>query len=96
MTADELAQIVNGFGPVVKKYVAQQIADATTPLVERIKALEAQPLPKYCGVYQAGSDYVAGSLVTRSGGLWLALEDTNTTPGAGASWRLIVKEGAAR
>jgi hypothetical protein len=96
MTADELAQIAHGFAPVVKKYVAEQIAAATGPLVERIKSLESQPLPKYCGVYQAGLDYIAGSLVTRSGGLWLATIDTKDTPGTGSSWRLIVKEGAAR
>jgi hypothetical protein len=100
MTADELADIVKGMAPVLKTYVAQQIAAsvtaATTPLEARIKSLEAQPLPKYCGVYQAGADYLAGSLVTRSGGLWLATIDTHDTPGAGSAWRLIVKEGAAR
>ena len=96
MTADELAQIANGFAPVMKKFVAQQIAEATGPLVARIAALETQLAVKYCGTYRDGTDYVAGSLVTRSGALWLATADTHETPGTGsASWKLVVKSGHA-
>ena len=59
----------------------------------RLCALESQPLPKYCGVYERGKTYAANSLVTRQGGLWFAAEATMLTPGSGGPWRLIVKSG---
>jgi hypothetical protein len=84
--------------------VEQAIRQALDPVAARVKtltadvaALKSQPLPKYAGVYVSGESYVAGSLVTRGGGLWLALSDTGETPGAGSTaWRLVVKEGRAR
>ncbi|MDQ3349843.1 MAG: hypothetical protein M3545_18000 [Acidobacteriota bacterium] len=75
----------------------EQLEQRVGELEARLRELAAQPLPKYCGVFQDGASYVAGSLITRKGGLWLALEPTTETPGAGSTqWRLIVKEGAAR
>lgn len=59
-------------------------------LEERIKALEARALPKWCGVWVA-KGYQEGSLVTRDGSLWLATTDTSDRPGDGGAWRLIVK-----
>ena len=48
----------------------------------------------YAGVHEVGKQYLSGSLVTRSGGLWLALRETTQTPGTDPlSWRLVVKEG---
>ena len=65
-------------------------------LEEKVRALEAASLPTYAGVYEAGKSYRQGSMVSRSGGLWLAVEPTDRTPGAGLSgWKLIVKSGAA-
>jgi hypothetical protein len=44
----------------------------------------------------SGKAYAPGSLVTRSGGLWLALKATTATPGTDAlSWKLIVRSGGA-
>ena len=65
-------------------------------LEEKVRALDAASLPRYEGVYEYGKRYPPGSLTTKSGGLWLAVEPTDTTPGQGASgWKLIVKAGAA-
>lgn len=68
-------------------------------LEQRCKVLEAKPSVEYCGVFQSAVRYSPGSIVTRSGGLWLCLADTvNHAPGApdtAAYWRLICKEGRA-
>lgn len=69
---------------------------AITELKQKVAQLEAAPLPKYCGIHRDGETYVAGSLVTRKGGLWLSTDTTMLAPGTGSTWRLIVKEGRAQ
>jgi len=51
------------------------------------------PFPLYKGVWQAG-EYKHGDCVTRSGGLWVALRDTDGMPNtADSGWQLCVKAG---
>ncbi|MEO5896959.1 MAG: hypothetical protein ABIS06_14785 [Vicinamibacterales bacterium] len=50
---------------------------------------------KYLGTHKDGAHYQAHSMTTRSGSLWLATEDTGSTPGTGGARRLIVKRGQA-
>ena len=66
-------------------------------LEKRLAALESRgPSVEYKGVFTLGMTYPRGSLTTRDGGLWLALEDTTLQPGKGTStWRLVVKSGHA-
>jgi hypothetical protein len=72
--------------------VRERLLDAE----RRLAALEAQSLPRYEGVFESGKTYPVGSLTTKGGGLWLAVEPTARTPGSGLSgWRLIVKSGGA-
>ena len=60
-------------------------------------AIEQQPPgPHYQGVFQEGKTYSRGSMVTKAGGLWLALEDTMEIPGRSERWRLVVKSGEAQ
>ena len=74
--------------------VADAIAEVTTPLAARIKALEVQPQLKWCGPYRKDEKYPAGSLVKHANGLWFAVEATTDTPGNGATyWRLLFKRG---
>jgi hypothetical protein len=84
--------------------VAAEIADAIRPLQQRIAALEGQVQTleqmkqlKYCGVFESGVWYRAGSAVTKSGGVWIALRDTNASPGdegiQSRAWQLAVKAG---
>jgi hypothetical protein len=61
----------------------------------RLAALEARPVPKYCGTFVQGKTYAACSLVTRQGGLWICSEATTMPPGSGGPWQLIVKSGGA-
>ena len=61
----------------------------------RIDQLEREQL-KFCGVYQSGRTYKANSLVIRQGGLWCALTNTPSPPGASADWQLAVKSGEVR
>ena len=76
--------------------VIDVIGKAVAPLAARIASLESRPMVKYCGVHTEGTFYPAGSLATRSGGLWHATTDTQDTPGAdGSAWVLIVKRGQA-
>jgi hypothetical protein len=66
-------------------------------LEKRLEELEQRPpTPEYCGTHQPGQKYHRGSLVTKGGGLWLAVDDTLLEPGRHpSSWRLIVKSGGA-
>ncbi len=64
-------------------------------LEARVAELEQRPTPIYRGTHQQGKSYLANSLTTRAGSLWIALATTTTTPGTDASWRLIVKQGKA-
>ena len=86
-----LAELVGGS---IGRHLVPQIKRLDA-LEQRLAALEAQPLPKYCGVFEQGKSYAACSLVTRQGGLWLATEATTLVPGQGGPWRLIVKSGGA-
>jgi hypothetical protein len=66
----------------------------TTQSAARLKSLEARPELKYAGVFREGQRYSAGSLITRSGSLWLCEQDTDLEPGTALSgWKLIVKRG---
>jgi len=72
-------------------------AERIDALEKQIKTLEERPQLEYRGVFSDSTLYQMGSLVTRSGGLWLALRETAATPGtASECWRLIVKEGHAK
>ena len=64
-------------------------------LQARIEQLEQQPpSPHYAGTFEWGKSYTRGSLTTRSGGLWLALENTTQVPGRSDHWRLVVESGS--
>src|SRR6476659_3984383 len=62
----------------------------TTQSATRLKSLEARPELRYCGIFREGQRYSTGALITRSGPLWFAEEDTDCAPGETASgWRLV-------
>ena len=64
-------------------------------LQRRVEELEQRPQVRWMGVYQDGQQYAVGTLVTRSGSLWLATERTGGVPGKeGSGWKLVVKAGA--
>lgn len=90
--------------------MAALIADIKVRLAERdarlhgievrLRTLEEQP-PKsvgieWHGVYEDGRQYETGTLVTRSGSLWLATRRTSGVPGTEAAWKLCVKNGGYR
>jgi hypothetical protein len=51
---------------------------------------------KYCGVFEYGTLYHEGSMVTRGGSIWYATKETREAPGEGqTSWTLAVKKGGA-
>lgn len=97
MTTNDLEAMMRGIAPVIQEYTAKAIQAATSPLLARVAALEARPGVEYAGVYDAAKTYAEGQLVTRSGGLWLALRtSTNLLPGSDpAFWKLVVKSGEA-
>ena len=90
-----IAAVATGSTSVLKRVIEQRDAQIAS-LTQRVTALEAQKLPTYAGAHKEGTAYASGSLVTRSGSLWLATAQTDETPGQGAtSWRLVVKRGDA-
>ena len=73
--------------------VAEFVLEKVVPLEKRLDALEKRPELKHCGVWREKT-YKAGSLVTHSGGLWIANKGTKQRPGQ-SGWTLIVKSGNA-
>lgn len=71
---------------LVKEHVASEIA----ALEERLAERETKTLAdSFKGPWMPGH-YERGALVQRDG-LWIALESTDTKPGEGQGWRLLVK-----
>ena len=69
---------------------------AIAGLEARVAQLELQPpSPHYEGICEQGKMYARGSLTTKAGGLWLALQTTTQVPGGSDQWKLIVKSGEA-
>jgi hypothetical protein len=72
---------------------------SNTELLDRIEALEARPMMKYCGVYEAGRTYHEGEVITDHGCAWICVTKDTTIRPAFASdassrcWRLMVKAG---
>jgi len=65
-------------------------------LERRVAELEGKAMTfadAYRGVWRGDVAYKRGEIVTSGGSLWLATCDTNTKPGAGRDFRLIVKKG---
>ena len=96
----------NGTRPVSHNFLHKTMDQLTDQLIEvlktvigplkaRIAELEARPVgPEYAGVYTDGKSYARGSLVSKRGGLWLALTETARAPGSDPThWRLVVKSG---
>jgi len=86
--------VIAGVAPVIKEYTAREIEAATSPLVARVAELEAQPAFKYCGTWNANTQYVRGCFVTDHGGLWHCNEMTMERPGTSKHWTLACKRGS--
>lgn len=74
--------------------IGQAINDATRPLHERIKALEAQKAMSYCGDWQEALSYQPGAVVRHAGALHILNRETQPgqAPRAGSAWTRILKE----
>jgi hypothetical protein len=90
-----MTAVVQASLPYLKRWLG--VRDARLDALEaQVKELQQRPALRYMGTYAENLRYTAGTLVTRSGSLWLAETDTDATPGSGASgWKLIVKRGQA-
>lgn len=66
-------------------------------LLGRVAALEAQPVLRDAGVWEAGKTYGAGAIVSWDGSGWIAQRSTQARPGGvspdSRAWRLLVKHG---
>ena len=82
---------IDAIATAIVFFVREQLA----PILKRLDDIEQQPpSPHYVGTFEQGKAYARGSLTTRSGGLWLALENTTQVPGRSDQWRLVVKSGS--
>jgi hypothetical protein len=84
--------------PPLLDIIARVTAKIRKELGGRLDALEARPRMLYQGVWDAGTSYVPGDSVTRSGSLWMALAasvgaDPKDSPGF---WQLCCKAGRDR
>ena len=61
-------------------------------LLARLQTLESRPSMIYAGVWRQ-REYARGEVVTQSGSLWCAKEQTNSRPGVDSTWQLCVKKG---
>ena len=82
---DALAAIV--FGDLA---FAKARADALERRLASIKSFA----DSYAGTWRVGH-FARDAIVTHGGGLWAALEDTDSRPGESSAWKLIVKGGRA-
>lgn len=74
--------------------IGQAINDATRPLHERIKALEAQKAMSFCGDWQEALSYQPGAVVRHAGALHILNRETQPghAPRGGSAWTRILKE----
>lgn len=101
LTVGALGEILIHIARDTKGFVRGMLAphtDRFDAIEARVRALETRgPGVKWAGTHEPGVRYAEGALATRQGGLWIALHDTEATPGASEGhWRLIVKAGAYR
>ena len=64
-----------------------RVSKRSLTIEARLAALDAMALPHYEGIFESGKMCGQGSLVTRSGGLWLATANTDDTPGGATTAR---------
>lgn len=74
--------------------VGQAINEATRPLHERIKQLEAQKALHFAGDWQESLSYTPGAVVRHAGALHILNRETQPghAPRAGSAWTRILKE----
>ena len=84
----------------IKLFVDKEVAAASGALQSKIDALETKigdlqkrKVPEYKGVWVDDTHYLAASMVTSAGSLWIAKRDTVDAPGSSVDWQLCVKRG---
>jgi hypothetical protein len=83
----------------IAEVIAVAVRDATTPLAQRITALETELKQvkskglTYRGVWQRASDYERGAIVTHGGTAWAATKAVTEgeEPGKGGTWQMMLK-----
>jgi hypothetical protein len=76
--------------------VAKAVGERVSPEVKKevAETVAAMPVMVYRGVFQEGTEYKAGHMVTWAGSLWHANEATTEKPGDGKTmWTLAAKKG---
>ena len=76
--------------PVIKNFVDARLA----PIEALVRDLDSDAM-RFSDVYRHNKTYKRGQVVTHNGGLWFALETTDSKPGSDGSWKLTVKSGRA-
>jgi hypothetical protein len=88
-------QLLSALAKPVAQHVAETVSAAVAPLIARLQKLEARPHGmSYEGVWRAGVQYEANSLVTASNALWHTARGApaDQKPGNGETqWKLIAK-----
>lgn len=92
--AFDAAEFGRNVGRTIKGQVAP-IREALAALEARVSKMEdVQKRGFYRGVHAVGQQYAAGEGVTFKGAMWIAMRETDATPGEPDSgWKLAVKRG---
>ena len=77
----------------IDKWISPQVNGLERRVAKLEESTKSNLADAYRGVYSEDEQYSRGSLVTRSGSLWLALSKTSRTPGTSDDWKMIVKKG---
>jgi hypothetical protein len=80
---------------VVAKALRDYLAISLEPLVNRVRALEANAQMSYKGVWETDRPYKVGNIVTQAGAMWTCCADNLNSRPPGSAWQLCVKRGAA-
>ncbi|MEQ8813546.1 MAG: hypothetical protein RLO51_16815 [Thalassobaculum sp.] len=72
---------------------ANKNVETLKALRDRVTELEARPVLKYVGTWNADTQFNPGEFCTDKGSLWHCNEPTRQRPGDGPAWRLAVKAG---
>jgi hypothetical protein len=74
--------------------IEQQLA-AVEQKHQQFAETVADEVLRYQGIWRQDKTFPKGSCVTHHGGLWFAVEATDTRPGTDGFWKLTVKSGHA-
>lgn len=87
-------EVVAALAAGLVPFLGEFVAEALSPLKERLDTLEARPLLEDAGVWDEKTAYPPGRVVTHDGSAWVSRQlNSRAKPGTSGVWRLLVSRG---